>query len=115
VFAAGGSDQDLLIRNGDTVWVGDGMPAGAIPAGISEDWNWVSSGPNPFSGAVAHRSAIVSGVHHHMFSAASDRLAINTGDVLIAYVYLDPYLFASKFDKLNLHNQGEGFQNERFT
>src|SRR6185295_5427674 len=69
--------------NGDTIWVEDVMPAGAIPAGMSEGWNWVNSGPNPFSGSVAHQSSIVSGVHHHMFSAATNRLTFNTGEVLI--------------------------------
>jgi allantoicase len=76
--------------NGDTVWVEDALPTGAIPDGISEGWNWISSNPTPFSGALANQSNIVAGVHQHFFYGATDTLTINTGDKLFAYVYIDP-------------------------
>lgn len=75
---------------GDTVWVEDNLPAGAIPNGIGEGWNWVGANPTPFSGALASQSNIVAGTHQHFFDSATDTLAINAGDKLMAYVYLDP-------------------------
>jgi len=74
----------------DIVWVEDTTPAGATLAGDSEGWNWVSNNPVPYSGTLASQSNIVSGVHQHYFYGASDTLAVNTGEILIAYVYLDP-------------------------
>jgi len=73
------------------VWVDDTVPAGATSGADGGDsWNWVSSNPVPFSGATAHQSAIASGSHQHYFDNATATLAIGTGDVLYAYVYLDP-------------------------
>ncbi|HEY1171781.1 MAG TPA: hypothetical protein VGH19_10450, partial [Verrucomicrobiae bacterium] len=43
-----------------------------------------------FSGTVAHQSAIATGLHQHYFDYATATLAVNTGDKLFAYVYLDP-------------------------
>jgi hypothetical protein len=75
----------------DTVWVEDTTPAGATLAATDGDsWNWISSNPTPFSGNLAHQSNIASGLHQHYFVGATDTLVINTGDTLIAYVYLDP-------------------------
>jgi len=73
------------------VWVDDAIPAGAT-AGVDGDdsWSWVNSNPAPFSGSLAHRSAATSGSHQHYFANATATLAIGTGDVLYAYVYLDP-------------------------
>jgi hypothetical protein len=50
----------------------------------------VSSSPAPFSGALAHQSALLSGIHHHYFYDASATLSVAAGDTLFAYVYLDP-------------------------
>ncbi len=69
-----------------TVWLDDALPAGATPAGI---WKWVSSNPNPFSGAVSHQSNIVSGIHQHYYTGG-DAMLLMPGERLIAYVYLDP-------------------------
>lgn len=79
-----------VVQNGDTVWVEDNLPAGAIPDGIAEGWNWIGSNPTPFSGALANQSNIVAGLHQHFFYGATETLTINTGDKLMAYVYIDP-------------------------
>jgi hypothetical protein len=50
----------------------------------------VSSNPAPFSGTLASQSNIVSGLHQHYFSGTTNTFSINTGERLIAYVYLDP-------------------------
>lgn len=74
----------------DVVWVGDSLPADAVPTGEGEGWTWVGSSPAPFSGSLSHQSALVAGMHQHYFYGAAPQLAINSGDVFVAYVYLDP-------------------------
>ena len=72
-------------------WVEDAVPVGAAIVGNGGDnWTWVSSNPSPYSGALAHQSAIASGFHQHYFQGASATLAVDVGDTLFAYVYLDP-------------------------
>jgi subtilisin family serine protease len=79
-----------------TVWVDDGLPAGAVPgtddgdSWSGEPWNWVTNNPAPFAGAAAHQSGIISGVHRHYFENATNTLEIFPGDILFGYVYLDP-------------------------
>ncbi len=74
----------------DVVWFDDIVPAGATQTGTGEGWTWVSSSPAPFSGVLAHQSALLSGVHQHYFYDATATLSVGIGDTLYAYVYLDP-------------------------
>ncbi len=72
-------------------WVQDALPAGATSWSDGGDtWNWVSSDPTPYSGALAHQSALTAGFHQHYFGADGDTLAVGVGDTLFTYVYLDP-------------------------
>lgn len=79
-----------------TIWVDDALPQGAVPhtegggSWSGEPWNWVTNNPSPFSGAAAHQSDIIAGIHEHRFENATDTLEIFTGDKLFTYVYLDP-------------------------
>lgn len=82
------SAQDYTaLYQADTVWVEDAVPAGASKVGT---WNFISAGPAPYSGSLAHQSILAAGVHQHYFTGASDTLAISTDDTLFTYVYLDP-------------------------
>jgi len=82
---------ELLVTSAlDTVWSDDAVPAGAAIAGDGDSWNWVSSAPGPFSGSAAHQSNIVAGLHQHYFYGATATLTVNSGEKLVAYVYLDP-------------------------
>ena len=84
-FGAGNSNAS------DTVWVEDAIPAGGIAQSDGGDgWAWVSANPTPFSGNLASQSNSAAGEHQHYFTNATQTLTINTGDTLIAYVYLDP-------------------------
>src|SRR5690349_15043603 len=79
------------VRAVDTIWCDDAIPAGAwTTASGGDSFNWISSSPSPYSGSLAHQSAIASGIHYHAFAQASATLAVNTGDTLYTYVYLDP-------------------------
>ena len=75
----------------DCVWVDDALPLGAQPGSNGGDsWNWVSSNPTPYSGALAFQSTIASGEHQDYFLDATTTLSVATGDTLFTYVYLDP-------------------------
>ena len=75
----------------DVVWVEDAVPAGATVASDGGDgWNWISSNPTPYSGSLAHQSALAAGEHQHYFYYATSTLTVGVGDTLFAYVYLDP-------------------------
>ena len=73
------------------MWVEDSTPAGAaLDSSNGDSWTWIGANPTPFSGSLAHQSNIAVGEHQHYFYAATATLTVNTGDTLIAYVYLDP-------------------------
>ena len=76
---------------GDFVWIEDGLPAGAIPAGVNDTWNWVMGPVN--SGQIAHQSHRGEKYQSHSFTGAQTPMMVNPGDVLFTYVYLgDPDL-----------------------
>ena len=82
---------NFMVNAPNVVWVDDALPAGAVSGSDGGDsWTWVSSSPAPFSGTLANQSAIAAGSHQHYFANATATLAIGTGDVLYAYVYIDP-------------------------
>jgi len=66
-------------------------PSGAVPMSNGGDsWNWITSNPTPRSGSKAHQSTISAGLHEHYFAWASQTLSVNSGETMVAYVYLDP-------------------------
>ncbi|MGH9878630.1 MAG: hypothetical protein ACRD5H_13415, partial [Nitrososphaerales archaeon] len=71
-------------------WVEDSIPKGATAIGDSDGWNWISSNPTPYSGALAHQSANLGGIHQHFFEGATETIRVQPGQKLYAYVYLDP-------------------------
>jgi hypothetical protein len=75
---------------GTTVWVEDAVPLGATLASSGDSWSWVNSNPAPYSGTLAHQSALLGGTHQHYFYNATATLPVAVGDSLFAYVYLDP-------------------------
>src|SRR5204862_6199752 len=82
---------NFSVNSPNTVWVDDALPAGAVASADGGDaWNWVSGSPTPNSGTLASQSTIAAGEHQHFFYNATATLQIGTGDVLYAYVYLDP-------------------------
>src|SRR5207253_4274124 len=70
-------------------WMDDALPAGGVPGTQNDSWSWVASNPAPISGRVAHQSSISGGFHQHWFDWGSP-LVISQGDILFAYVYIDP-------------------------
>ena len=86
------SGLDVILGQEELVWIEDSFPPGA--SRITEDenqwWNWVTSNPVPFSGRLALQSGLVAEEHQDGFSGATVPMKIGAGDLLIAYVYLDP-------------------------
>jgi hypothetical protein len=88
---ASGSTSGTTTTATETVWFDDATPAGAgTGVGGNDAWNWITSGPAPFSGTKAHQSNLASGLHEHFFSWAGQTLSVATGEKLLAYVYIDP-------------------------
>jgi len=76
--------------NNDIIWFDDAVPSqGVTGADGGDGWNWVTSNPAPFSGTSAHQSNASSGSHQHYFNYAWETFAVNTGEVLVAYIYLN--------------------------
>jgi hypothetical protein len=74
----------------DNVWVEDSLPAGSIPSSdYGDSWHWISSNPSPYTGSSAFQHSVLSGWHQLNFTYAPV-WAINSGDKMIAYVYIDP-------------------------
>jgi subtilisin family serine protease len=91
--------DELPVGTNSAVWFDDALPAGAVPApdnsgtgGFDETWNWVSANPTPYSGTASHQSSIVAAadIRQHYFMNATSTLQIGMGDILYAWVYLDP-------------------------
>ena len=76
--------------NTDTIWFDDAVPTGAVKDGNNDSWNWVKKNPTPESGTLAHQSSSHNGMHQHMFTGAKQTLAVNKGDVLYTYAYINP-------------------------
>jgi hypothetical protein len=75
----------------DTVWFDDAPPSGAtLDEQGGDSWNDWDAVISPYSGSLALHSASVSGMHQMSFTDSPVSLSVNAGDVLYAYVYLNP-------------------------
>ena len=72
-------------------WLDGSLPTGAVEGADGGDsWTWTNGNPPTVDGSLAVESASAAGEHEHFFSGATATLQINIGDILFAYVYLDP-------------------------
>lgn len=86
-FAAGTFSAD----SATVTWLDGAVPAGAAVGATGGDgWNWAEAAPRPPYGALSHQSNLSAGLHEHWFNGASATLEVDPGDVLFAWVYLDP-------------------------
>ncbi|HEX8408778.1 MAG TPA: discoidin domain-containing protein [Thermoanaerobaculia bacterium] len=76
---------------GEQVWFDDELPAGAVVGATTSavtPWQW--STDQVASGSRSHVQTVRSGTHEHYFTGATEPLVTGNGDVLFAYVFLDP-------------------------
>ena len=90
-----------ITPSGDSVWIEDLLPTGAVTSTVNDQWNWIT---NPFTGQLAHQSQ--TSISHnslvyrsHSFTGAQTPMQVNPGDVLFTWVLLDP---SAKPDQLML-------------
>lgn len=101
----------------DFVWVEDAVPQGATTNVVDDVWNWVNTNPSPYTGSLAHKSYFGNSgdpvrFRSHSFSGAQTPMTVNPGDVLFAYVYLDPSYTP---DEIMLQwNDGDGWEHRAF-
>ncbi|HSS19547.1 MAG TPA: discoidin domain-containing protein [Pyrinomonadaceae bacterium] len=78
----------------EITWVLNTLPNGAFTGADGDDpnWKWIDSSSDALTpmSLLAHQSNLLTGMHQHYFMGATSTLTINTGDLLYAYVYLDP-------------------------
>jgi len=72
----------------EIVWFDDALPTGAFEPDSASVFQWDST--QAASGTRSHRESLQSGQHAHSFLGATQKLQVDTGDVLFTYVYLDP-------------------------
>ena len=79
-------NADDTPRIKEIVWIDD-----ALPAGVKEEGGWqFVDAPAPLPSGSKASTQTATGLGQHFFSGAAEPLDVNTGDVLFAYVFLDP-------------------------
>jgi hypothetical protein len=97
----------------DWVWFDDHQPVGAsLDSSGGDGWNWVAANPAPFSGTLCHVSANVAGLHQHLFTRVTGTMTVNTGDTLVAYVYVNPNSVPSEL--MLQWNDGNGWEHRAY-
>ena len=74
----------------DVVWFDDELPEGAKLAADTRIWHWCDAATQPVLSCKYSVKASGEGHHARHFHAATEALSIHAGDVLFAYVWLDP-------------------------
>ena len=79
----------LSVTRQELVWIDDELPAGAQAQGDTP-WKFVTKGEGPVYSGEKSSTRTAPGLSQHFFTGATAGLKIGEGDVLFAYVYLDP-------------------------
>jgi hypothetical protein len=87
------TNESEVVTRGDYVWIDDGLPPGAKPGGdVTSDgqWRFVSRPDYPvLSGNKSIRGS-ADRLTQQFFQDANPGLTVGEGDVLFAYVFIDP-------------------------
>ena len=73
----------------EVIWIDDDLPSGAQPQGDTP-WRFVTKGEGPVFSGEKSSTRTATGLSQHFFTGANPGLKIGEGDVLFAYVFLDP-------------------------
>jgi hypothetical protein len=72
-------------------WVAGSVPDGGVTGSDGGDrWAWSKGDAAPGSTAATHDSKLASGLHEHWFTGAAATLEVGKGDLLFAWVRIDP-------------------------
>jgi hypothetical protein len=79
----------------DVVWIDDATPEGASLQGNGQAdgkpaWQWISKDDGPVRSGERSTKRTGTGLNQHFFTGAKEPLEISEGDVLFAWVWLDP-------------------------
>jgi mono/diheme cytochrome c family protein len=77
------------VRRADFVWIDDAPPPGASPQGDGP-WEFVAAPEHPVQSGRSSLRITAQGLKQRFFDGTSQKLKIGEGDVLFAYVFLDP-------------------------
>ena len=79
----------LSVLRQEVIWIDDDLPSGAQPQGDTP-WRFVTKGEGPVFSGEKSSTRTATGLSQHFFTGANPGLKIGEGDVLFAYVFLDP-------------------------
>lgn len=79
----------LTVLRQELVWIDDDTPTGAQLQGDTP-WKFVTKGEGPVYSGEKSSTRTAAGLSQHFFTGANPGLKIGEGDILFAYVYLDP-------------------------
>lgn len=79
----------LTVLRQELVWIDDDTPAGAQLQGDTP-WKFITKGEGPVYSGEKSTTRTATGLSQHFFTGANPGLKIGEGDILFAYVYLDP-------------------------
>src|SRR5262249_55353368 len=81
------------VKRAEYVWIDDDLPPNAKPSADGSrngQWQWVTEGEGPVFSGKRSSKRTAEGVSQHFFENAQPGLSVGAGDILFAYVYLDP-------------------------
>jgi len=84
--------KDIALAWHEVVWIDDEIPNGAKPAvsGGAPKWEFVTDPPHPVLSGRKSTRRKAKEIAQHFFTDAKQPLTLHAGDILFAYVYIDP-------------------------
>ena len=79
----------LTVVKQELVWIDDALPPGANAQGDTP-WKFVSKGEGPVLSGEKASTRTATALSQHFFTGANPGLKIGDGDILFAYVFIDP-------------------------
>ncbi len=79
----------LTVVKQELIWIDDVLPAGAQAQGDTP-WKFVAKGEGPVFSGEKSSTRTATALSQHFFTGANPGLKIGDGDILFAYVFIDP-------------------------
>jgi hypothetical protein len=88
--------KEFRVDTAAVIWLDGALPEGATTSSRGGDsWSWLAPGGKPpalrnHGDRRQHESALATGIHDHAFDNVAEAFEIASGDVLFAYIQIDP-------------------------